>query len=375
MKLIVESWRDFVNAPKIFDMDAGQFWDEIFYTTDEILQTESQVSRKPLRDFQPSEHVVGTDYTERHHWRPGGSNDGIFYERMRRNKEWLKADKKNIERVLRTIFAENWEHLDDRTKDLIRQHVDDYSPIASTTHNLKSKTKALSWGPTRNGNKSDRERWPEWGDKASQEKLIKPQYDHDFRDGPTRKANTSDPRTGIRRVGVTFDEIKKHLEKLDPLGLSMPDDGDNFGLSLPEPDRADSVSIPEDYPKDTQSARRAHKSSPLRSVDDISTKRAMKVVRKVATDSSFIKLVEKIPVLSKFLVIGFLVLGAEDAWAKGGAEGLARFAVRSGMEFILGDILTLNDMAEIIKKTSRKESSKMIDQSPIPSSPGRFYNK
>lgn len=370
----MESWRDHVSAPKVFDMDVGEFWDEIFYTTDEILQTEMQASRKPLRDFKPSEHVVGTDHTERHHWRTGGSNEGAFYERMRRNKEWLKTDKKNVERVLRTIFAENWEHLDDRTKDLIRQHVDDYSPIASTTHNLKSKTKASSWrtGP---GKKSDSEFWPEWGDKASQEKLTKPQYDHDFRDGPTRKANISDPRTKVRRVGVTFDEIQKHLEKLNPLGLSMPDDGDNLSLSLPEPDRSNSVSIPEEYPKDTQSAKKQYRSSRLRSVDDISTKRAMKVVREVATDSSFIKLVEKIPVLSKFLVIGFLVIGAEDAWAKGGAEGLARFAARSGMEFILGDILTLNDMAEIIKKTSRKESSKMIDQSPIPSSPGRFYSK
>ena len=374
----MESWRDHVSAPKVFDMDVGQFWDEIFYTTDEILQTEMQASRKPLRDFKPSEHVVGADYSGlgganigQHH-RHGG-NEGVFYDRMRKNKEWLKADKKNVERVLRTIFAENWEHLDDRTKDLIRQHVDDYSPIASTTHNLKSKTSASRTWPDPRGRSS--ESWPGWGDKASQEKLTKPQYDHDFRDGPTRKANTIDPRTGARRVGVTFDEIQKHLEKLNPLGLSMPDDGDNLSLSLPEPDRSNSVSIPEEYPKDTQSAKKQYRSSRLRSVDDISTKRAMKVVREVATDSSFIKLVEKIPVLSKFLVIGFLVIGAEDAWAKGGAEGLARFAARSGMEFILGDILTLNDMAEIIKKTSRKESSKMIDQSPIPSSPGRFYSK
>ena len=49
MKLIMESWRDHVSAPKVFDMDVGEFWDEIFYTTDEILQTEICTEESTVR--------------------------------------------------------------------------------------------------------------------------------------------------------------------------------------------------------------------------------------------------------------------------------------------------------------------------------------
>ena len=231
----MESWRDFVNAPKILDMDAGQFWDEIFYTTDEILQTERGDSLKPLRDFKPSEHIVEFDYTYRYHWEPGGDNRGPFFWRMQGIKEWLRSDKKNIERVLRTIFAENWEHLDEQTKKLIRQHVDDYFLIASTTHHLKSKTGTSPWSMSYD---KDAERWPAWGDKASQDRLTNPQYDLDHRDGPTRKLDIKYPYKP--RAGVTYQDVQDRLKELDPLAVS---------LAKRDPSTT-SLSIPEEYPKD-----------------------------------------------------------------------------------------------------------------------------
>ena len=209
----------------------------------------------------------------------------------------------------------------------------------------------------------DAERWPAWGDKASQDRLTNPQYDLDHRDGPTRKLDIKYPYKP--RAGVTYQDVQDRLKELDPLAVS---------LARRDPSTT-SLSIPEEYPKDVESAKETYKNSPNRTIKDVDSSAASKVVREVATDSSFVKFVSKIPVLSKYLVVGFLVLGAQDAWAKGGAIGLAKFTARSGMEFILGDIITLNEMAEIIRKTSRKETSKMIDQSPIPSQPGRFYSK
>ena len=370
MKLIMESWRDFVSAPKIFDMDAGQFWDEVFYTADEILQSESDAPTRLLRDFKPKEHVVQVkdvaywDRTQGTH-RYRLKNTGEFYDRMEKIKDWLGSDKRNIDRTLRTIFVENWDNLNRPTKRLIMAHVKDYHDIASTTHNLNlGRPGSAHSSGLRSG----------WGTPEDQQRLTKGSYESD-KGGYIRKDDIH-TRGKPSRPGVTFIDVQKNLQKLDPLAVSIPkSDPDSAALSLPEPENKHGLSIPEDYPKDSQSAKEAYRKSPNQTIKDVDSATASKVVREVATDSSFVRFVNKIPVLSKYLVISFLVLGAQDAWAKGGTVGLAKFTARSGMEFVLGDILTLSEVAEIIRKTSRKESSKMIDQSPIPSSSGRFYNK
>jgi len=85
-------------------------------------------------------------------------------------------------------------------------------------------------------------------------------------------------------------------------------------------------------------------------IADISDEQALVAINKQATDSKFKKLLKKLPLVGRFLTAAGLIAGAQEAFAKGGASGLASFVGKSGLEMtpILGDVISAVDLAKMV---------------------------